>query len=303
MDNVAPVSVLITSFNQLEFLKEAVESVLGQTLSAAEIIICDDASTDGSQAYIKIMQAKYPKLIKFILQDTNIGISNNRNIALRQAKSRWSIFLDGDDRFLPEKLEASMSAVETDPSATLFFSNYRYIDERGQNLGNWVDSTEAPPPQGRVLKEVFSKSFPKGSLFRNELIDTQAARDCGLFDADMKIYEDWEFRLRYSVGNKLAYIPEVLSEYRLHGGGISRINPEEHVKFIRLVCLKNAELLRTLSEPDRKEALEGFLQLETRFSLIVTKSLLRRLHLLAAMKNLIRDYSFRNTICATVRRV
>jgi hypothetical protein len=82
----------------------------------------------------------------------------------------------------------------------------------------------------------------------------------------MKIYEDWEFRLRFCLNNRVVYIPEPLSEYRLHAGGISRVSYSEHVKFIRLLFQKNAHLLSTVDRVKRKWIIQRFLAVESRFS-------------------------------------
>ena len=73
------ISVVVLSFNQKKMLEQAIESVLNQTCSPHEIIVCDDASTDGSVDLIKAYEKKYPGWIRGIFQPANLGISKNRN--------------------------------------------------------------------------------------------------------------------------------------------------------------------------------------------------------------------------------
>ncbi len=293
MDNCPPISVLITSFNQVRYLEEAVNSVLSQTVKPAEIVICDDASTDGSQEFIKSVQRQYPAQIKYNFQEVNSGISVNRNIAFERATQQWIIFLDGDDRLLPKKIESSVPSIAENSSVKMVFSNYCYINEEGQKTGTWANKEEPAPPHGRVFKEIFSKSYPKGSLFRNELIHRPSAKRNGLFDPDMKIYEDWEFRLRFAAEHEIGYVPEVLSEYRLHEGGISRVPMDVHIEYIRKLFFKNVHLLMQLSAEERGDVLSEFLQLEAKFTLRSVKQSVKQLRLFSACSGLLNDLRFR----------
>src|SRR5207249_9449928 len=78
------VSVIITSYNQQEYLREAIESAVDQTVAAFEIIVADDHSTkDGSIETIREYAARYPGLVRGIFQEKNYGIPNNRNSECR----------------------------------------------------------------------------------------------------------------------------------------------------------------------------------------------------------------------------
>src|SRR5207302_1638938 len=96
------VSVIITSYNQQEYLREAIESAIDQTVAAFEIIVADDHSTkDGSIETIREYAARYPRLVRGLFQEENVGIPKNRNSALRMVKGDHVAILDGDDRLLP----------------------------------------------------------------------------------------------------------------------------------------------------------------------------------------------------------
>lgn len=96
------VSVIMPSFNTEKYIKDAINSVLGQTYKNIELIIVDDCSTDNSVDVIK----KYddPK-IKLIVNKCNKGAAFSRNIALIESKGEWIAFLDSDDIWEPKKLE------------------------------------------------------------------------------------------------------------------------------------------------------------------------------------------------------
>src|SRR5438270_12283986 len=95
------VSVIITSYNEQEYLREAIESAIDQTVAAFEIIVADDRSTkDGSVETIREYAAKYPGWVRGLLQEDNAGIPTNRNSALRMVTGAYVATLDGDDRLL-----------------------------------------------------------------------------------------------------------------------------------------------------------------------------------------------------------
>ena len=81
-----------------------------QTLPAYEIIVADDASTDGSQDTIRDYMRRYPDLVRGIFQPENVGIPKNRNTALRTVTGNYVGILDGDDTFVPHKLERQVEA-------------------------------------------------------------------------------------------------------------------------------------------------------------------------------------------------
>ena len=99
------ISVYITSYNQKEYLVEAIDSVLNQTLKPFEIIIVDDCSTDGSREVIAGYALRYPDLVNPIYHTRNQGVAQARIDALQMVTGDYVTYVDGDDRYLPTKLE------------------------------------------------------------------------------------------------------------------------------------------------------------------------------------------------------
>lgn len=244
------VSVYITSFNQRKFLIEAIESVLNQTVLPLEILIVDGCSSDGSQDLIKRYKKDYPDMIRSIFHDKNYGIARTRNDALKGVRGEFVTYLDGDDRFLPQKIEKEIHEFRNHPDAKIVFSNVRYIDEKGNHLSRWAGE-KTPPPFGNVFKEVFSREFPGNSIFRNEMVDYSCYKKTGFYDENLRIYEDWDMKIRLTKYFKTVYCPEILVEYRLHRGGLSRLPPSQHLKFMKEIYRKNFCLLEDLPESER----------------------------------------------------
>lgn len=246
------ISVIITSYNQKNYLREAIESVLKQTLLPYEIIIVDDCSSDGSQDMILDYARRYPDLIRAFCHEKGLGIPKNRNFALRQVRGDLICFLDGDDRFLPSKLELELETLQRHPEASMVFSNIYYIDEQGQRTGLWAERDA--PPTGYVFKETFSLDWPKGHTYRNELMTLDAQEQVGFYDEELHIWEDWDLRIRFTSRFTVAYCPIPLVEYRQHPKGISMISSRDlHISIMKMTYERNRHLLQNLSARDCKE--------------------------------------------------
>src|SRR5689334_1491177 len=93
------VSAIITTYNYAQFIRGAIESVLQQTVCPAEIVVVDDGSTDNTAAIV----ARYAAAgVRYVYQE-NGGASAARNRGLRETQGELVAFLDGDDRWLPDK--------------------------------------------------------------------------------------------------------------------------------------------------------------------------------------------------------
>ena len=123
------ISVYVTSYNQREYLVEAVESVLAQTLPASQIIVVDDCSQDGSQDVIAEYATRHSQITP-IFHRNNLGVAQTRNHALQMTTGDYVTYVDGDDRFLPDKLAKEVELLDKSPEADVVFSNvYRIAAE------------------------------------------------------------------------------------------------------------------------------------------------------------------------------
>lgn len=237
------ISVVITSYNQKRFLIDAIDSVLNQTFRPAQIIITDDASTDGSPKMIESYANKYPKTIVPIYNTRNFGVSNARNSALEHVEGDYVCCLDGDDRFLPTKLEYESEWFCDHPEDGIVFSNHYYIDENGKRLGQWVTTEKIPT--GNIFTETFAWNLPKNNMFRNELINYRYWKQIGFYDCGLKIYEDYDMRVRLTKYLSAKYIDLPLSEYRIHFKGLSAsAKYRENAAAHKYVYYKNQILLK-----------------------------------------------------------
>lgn len=245
------ISVFITSYNQKAYLIEAIESVLNQTLKPFEIIIADDCSNDGSQELIAAYAEKFPNLIKPFFQKNNLGIPRNKSFALAQVRGDFVTYLDGDDRFLPNKLEMELKCLKDNPDTKIVFSNVYLTDSNGQRRGKWIENNILPPT-GYVFHQVFGRYFPRRQLFRNEIVVYDCVKRVGFFDEEFAMYHDWDLRVRLTKHYKVAYCSDLLAEYRRHEAGVSKLPFDRHFDELQRVYAKNKHLLKDSSREEIK---------------------------------------------------
>src|SRR5688572_6898678 len=190
------ISVYITSYNQKGFLRQAIESVLAQTFKPFEIIVVDDCSTDGSRELIESYEIRYPGFIRSIFQTSNRGVTQCRIDAVKFSRGDYLTYLDGDDLYLPQKLEDEAYFIKK-YNADLAFSNFCRIKEDAREITSiWLCNSTKLPPFGNMYYEVFLRQFPNNTLFRCELVKRDILNQSGLYDSNLRIYEDFELKIR-----------------------------------------------------------------------------------------------------------
>jgi glycosyltransferase involved in cell wall biosynthesis len=128
VDGANPVSVLVVFFNEERFLEEAVASVYAQTCPHWEILLADDGSSDGSTRIAKEFARRDPARVRYLEHPghQNRGASATRNLAARAARGEWIAFLDGDDVWLPMRLERSVALAQAHPEADMVYAKTEY---------------------------------------------------------------------------------------------------------------------------------------------------------------------------------
>ena len=214
------VSVIISSYNQREFIEDAIMSVLTQTYQNIEIIVIDDASTDDSQQIVKqILSSSLEKgRMRLIQKENNEGVTYSRNIGLLEAVGDYICFLDGDDLYLPEKIATQVGFMEKHQGLAISYHDADVFDSiSGKSL--FLYSGRFGAGNG-TAHDLISKGMycHFGSLmFRRESVVSHH------FDTQVRIVDDWLFTVDVLMpGNQdVFYIDEVLSKYRRHSTNIT----------------------------------------------------------------------------------
>jgi glycosyltransferase involved in cell wall biosynthesis len=219
------VSVIISVYGVEAYIAAAVRSVLAQTYINFELLIIDDGSPDHSVAICE--EFTDPRIT--IIRQTNRGLAGARNTGIRHAQGEYLAFLDGDDLWLPEKLEKHVQHLETSPTVGVSFSRSAFIDQVGNPLGTYLMS-----PLTDIDLPCLLRGSPIGNgsapVIRREVfaaIKFQDPRSGDLenfyFDEQFRRSEDIECWLRIVLQTawKIEGIPEPLTLYRVNTGGLS----------------------------------------------------------------------------------
>lgn len=125
------VSVIMGIYNCADTLPRAIESILAQTYTNWELILCDDGSTDETYTVARNYQQKEPDRIILLKNETNHGLNYTLNKCLRHAKGTYIARMDGDDYCLPQRFEVEKSALDHEPDIAIVSTDMGFFDESG----------------------------------------------------------------------------------------------------------------------------------------------------------------------------
>lgn len=206
------VTVICLCYNQKRFVREAVESVINQSYSPLQLVVVDDASTDGSQDTITQLKVQYPQLEVLLLKE-NVGNCRAFNRGLTLAKGQYLIDLAADDVLLADRVRIGVEALEeAGEGFGVHFSDAIIIDEEGKFLKNHSDNfPHNTIPQGDVYREIIQRYFicPPTVMFTRTVIEK-----LGGYDESLS-YEDFDFWIRSSRFFKYCYTKDVLIKKRM----------------------------------------------------------------------------------------
>jgi glycosyltransferase involved in cell wall biosynthesis len=242
------VSIIITSYNQEHYLREAIDSVLNQTVKPYEIIIADDHSTkDNSVGLIRAYASRYPGWIHALFQDENVGIPKNRNSALERTTGDLVAILDGDDRFLPRNIETQIAALAKHPDAGCSYSNRYSINARGQRI-QIRDTT--PMPSGDLLVQI---AMGRSGILRSMVGRYDLIKAAGFLDKRFPLHDGFVLTLRLAKLTRFVYIADPLLEKREHEGGVSKqISREATTRYLEDVFSEVRKLTADVPPADAK---------------------------------------------------
>jgi glycosyltransferase involved in cell wall biosynthesis len=120
-NNPPRVSAIINFLNEERFLQEAIDSVFAQSFGDWELLLVDDGSTDGSTGIARRHAEMNPEKVKYLEHEAhwNRGMSASRNLGVREARGDYIAYLDGDDVWMPDKLEKQVAILEAHPEAAM----------------------------------------------------------------------------------------------------------------------------------------------------------------------------------------
>jgi glycosyltransferase involved in cell wall biosynthesis len=210
--NTGLVSVIIPAFNAAEHIRQTLNSVLGQTYQALEVIVVDDGSSDATGAIVEEFVKKDARVQ--LVRQSNEGVGAARNTAIGQARGKYIAPLDADDLFFPEKLEKQVARMEQYGSETgLVYCGNTLIDEHGEFVRNgYLQTIEGRSRLALVLHNaVGNASVP---LFRATALEKVGLYLTRTDQGGAQGCEDWDLHLRIAEHFSIRVVREYLVAYR-----------------------------------------------------------------------------------------
>lgn len=210
--NFELVSVIIPCYKQAHFLKEAIDSVLNQNYKNVEIIVVDDGSPDNT----KEVALQYEAVRYFHQQ--NRGLAAARNAGLKRSTGRYVVFLDADDRLLPQALETHLAAFSAHPECAFVHGHHVPITADG----TLIPFDRRPCPEKdhyfHLLQGCHIRT-PGTAMFRRDVLISVGGFRVGT--RALEATGDWEIYLRISRQFPILCHHRDVLEYRIHGDGMS----------------------------------------------------------------------------------
>jgi len=231
------VSVLMSVYNEEEFLRECIESILGQTFEDFEFLIINDAATDGCRDIILSYQD--PRII-LVDNEKNLGLTASLNKGANLLKGEYVARIDADDVAFPDSLKKRVEFLEKNKDHVLVSGGYEVIDENGKKERTIINYAE-----DAIIREGF---LGVNILASHTLYRRDVAGGIGFYDLRCQYAQDYDFALRMQEKGKIANIPEVLYKRRVHPKSISTQKGDERF-VIDAMIRQNA--IQRISEEER----------------------------------------------------
>ncbi len=216
MKSTPKVSVMVVAYNQAQLIRETLDSILAQDYDNLEIVVADDASTDGTSDILKEYATRYPDKFVLVLNERNQGITGNCNAALAACTGELVATFSGDDLFLPGKIRAQVEQFVQDPEVVLCYHPVEIFDS-ASNKTMYV--TFQNPRE--VIRDFADIITGGGILGACSVMVRRSACPPGGFDARLPAVSDWLFHIEVAFNGKITNLNRVYGRYRKHARGAS----------------------------------------------------------------------------------
>jgi glycosyltransferase involved in cell wall biosynthesis len=227
------VIVLMVAYNQKNYVRQALESVLEQkTDFPYQIIIGDDCSTDGTKEIIASIALQNPGKIILHSYKKNIGGTKNNILLLnlcQNTAAKYIAHLDSDDYWTdPEKLQRQVDFLDRRADFVLCFTNWKMLDDNtGKFSNSWIKRKKTEWPLTELIKNDFI--MHSSAMFRNHLSDTLPGW------LETAFYGDWPFFVLVALHGKIGYLDRITAAYRIHAKGLWQISDTKSENIISML--------------------------------------------------------------------
>jgi glycosyltransferase involved in cell wall biosynthesis len=205
------VSIILPTYNRLQFLRAAVDSVFAQTFSDWELIVADDGSGPETAAYLEELAA--PPRVRVLRLPHSGKPSVARNAGWQAARGEYIAFLDSDDVWLPDKLALQTAALRSLRQRGWSHTAFAVIDEDGELLTG-AHARYWPAAQGQILERLITMDVVIAIptvMVRRSLLEQVGGFDCGL-----RMCEDYDLWLRLAAVSEIHGVEATMVHVRSH---------------------------------------------------------------------------------------
>jgi glycosyltransferase involved in cell wall biosynthesis len=220
------VSVFLPTYNQEDYIEEALNSALEQDYENIEIVVGDDHSQDGTWKIVSEYEREYPDTIVAFRNEENLGVTANCNEVLQRCSGEYVVFHAGDDVFLPGKISRQVDALEAEDGRVLCYHDIEEFDtESGETLRYWNSGADGHDPVTGDTKKVARALVSQGTKFmagQSVMASTDAIPEKG-YDSSLTRISDWLLWIEICMQNDgtVCFIDDVLSRRRHHDTNVS----------------------------------------------------------------------------------
>ena len=209
--SLAAVSIIVPTFNRLEFLQPTIDSIFAQAFVDWELIIADDGSAEPTRAYLRTLMRR-PRVMVIELPHTgNPGAV--RNAALREAEGDFIAFLDSDDLWMPMKLQCQIEALRAQIDCRWSYTGYYRIDASGK-LSSAPGYERRIRYRGAILEHLLVNEV---DIWTPAVVaERRMLEQVGGFDEDLLLFEDYDLWLRLASQSEIQLVDEPLICVRSH---------------------------------------------------------------------------------------
>jgi glycosyltransferase involved in cell wall biosynthesis len=227
-DGSPKVSIIVTCFNLGKYLDSSVNSALNQTYKNIEVILVDDGSTEQDTKKI-ISKWKEDGRVK-VIQISNGGVANARNVGIAQSKGQYICCLDADDKLDPEYIQKTVEVFQS-------------ADEKVGIVTTWVKRFEKENTIWEVkeynpIEMLWSNSIHIASLFRKDIFEKT-----GGYDTTMLGYQDWNLWLSFmELGYRYEVVKEPIFLYRVRSNSMITTSDKKRIDIYKYLVKKHKAL-------------------------------------------------------------
>jgi glycosyltransferase involved in cell wall biosynthesis len=205
------VSIILPTFNRLEYLRPAIDSVFAQTFTDWELLIADDGSSADTRTYLQTLDD--PPRVKVIWLAHTGRPSVVRNTALREAQGEYVAFLDSDDIWLPGKLQTQIASLRRHATHKWSYTRFALVDGSG-NPAVSARTRCWPAPAGWILEKLLKEETV--IALPSVVVSRQLLEQLGAFDEELVMCEDDELWFRLAAHSEIDGVDEPLTLIRRH---------------------------------------------------------------------------------------